>query len=184
MSIYGKQDMLDALESDAPGTLRIVPNPEVGMFSTSAVDLRLGHVFTVFDKPSQGVSLHVAVDEANPEEIAGRYGKEKALAAGEYLNLNPGDFVLSSTVERIEMPLHLAARIEGRSSLARFGLSVHQTAPTIHADFRGAIRLEIANVGPFVCRLTPGIRICQLIIEELKTPATERLLSRFQDQAN
>lgn len=61
---------------------------------------------------------------------------------------------------------------------------VHQTAPTVHADFRGAIRLEIANVGPFVCRLTPGIRICQLIIEELKTPATEGLLSRFQDQAN
>ena len=82
------------------------------------------------------------------------------------------------------MPLHLAARIEGRSSLARFGLSVHQTAPTIHADFRGAIRLEIANVGPFVCRLTPGIRICQLIVEELKTPATEGLLSRFQDQTH
>lgn len=181
MSIYSKQDMLDALKS---GALHIAPNPEVEMFSTSAVDLRLGHGFTFFDKPSQGVSIRVVVDEANPEEIAGQYGKEKVLAGGEYLDLEPGDFVLASTMERIEMPLHLAARIEGRSSLARFGLSVHQTAPTIHADFRGAIRLEIANVGPFVCRLTPGIRICQLIIEELKTPATEGLLSRFQGQTH
>lgn len=151
MSIYGKPDMLDALES---GALRIDPNPEVEMFSTSAVDLRLGRGFTFFDEPIQGVSILVAVDEANPEEIAGRYGTEKELAAGEYLDLNPGDFVLSRTVERIEMPLHLAARVEGRSSLARFGLSVHQTASTVHADFRGAIRLEMANVGPFVCRLT------------------------------
>ncbi len=181
MSIYGKPDIVNALES---GDLLIDPNPEVEMFSTSAVDLRLANRFSVFSKPTPGASILVVVDEADPEEIVERYGTEKELAAGEYLDLNPGGFVLSSTVERIEMPLHLAARVEGRSSLARFGLSVHQTAPTVHADFRGAIRLEIANVGPFVCRLAPGIRICQLIIEELKTPATEGLLSRFQDQAN
>ena len=96
--------------------------------------------------------------------------------------MEPGAFALGSTLERVAMPLNLAARVEGKSSVARFGLSIHQSAPTVHADFRGNIRLEISNVGPFVCRLIPGTRICQLIVEELKDPSSEPLRSRFQDQ--
>ena len=49
----------------------------------------------------------------------------------------------------------LAARVEGKSSLARFGLLVHFTAPTIHAGFEGQIALEIMNLGPISIILTP-----------------------------
>ena len=177
--IYSKQNIRDALHS---GHLVIEPRPELRMSDTSAVDLRLGHRFTFFNTPTPGSQVLVAVDEANPEAVASQYGTVREVPDGEYLDLQPGGFVLASTLERVEMPLDLAARVEGKSSIARFGLSVHQTAPTIHADFRGTIRLEISNVGPYVCRLKPGIRICQLIIEELKDPATEPLQSRFQDQ--
>lgn len=58
-----------------------------------------------------------------------------------------------------------------------------QTAQTIDAGFRGNIRLEIANVGPFVCLLTPGMQIYQLVIEELKTLPENELRSRFQNQS-
>ncbi|MFZ5587871.1 MAG: dCTP deaminase [Thermodesulfobacteriota bacterium] len=64
----------------------------------------------------------------------------------------------------------LAARVEGRSSLARLGLQIHMTAPTIHAGFYGKIALEIFNAGPFPLKLKKGLAICQLIIEEIKTP--------------
>lgn len=177
--IYSKQDILDALES---GQLDIDPRPTDGMFSTSAVDLRLGDRFSVFAKPPTGAGIFVNLGEAQPEDVAARYGSLEAVASGEFLTLNPGDFVLTSTREYVIMPPHLAARVEGKSSLARFGLTIHQTAPTIHADFRGTIRLEISNVGPFVCRLTPGIPICQLVIEELKQAAREPLRSRFRGQ--
>ncbi len=177
--IYSDRNIADALES---GLLVIDPPPRRDLFDTSAVDLRLGRRFSVFEPPLAGAGVFVNIGQANPEAVAARYGTPREIPDGEYLELKPGAFVLGSTLERVAMPRHLAARVEGKSSLARFGLSIHQSAPTIHADFRGSIRLEISNVGPFVCRLTPGTRICQLIIEELKDPASEPLHSRFQEQ--
>ena len=78
-----------------------------------------------------------------------------SIPTNSYIELKPNAFALAYTVERLTLLLHLAARVEGKSSVARWGLSIYQTAPTIHAGFRGNIRLEISNVGPFVCRLAP-----------------------------
>ena len=177
--IYSGQNISDALQS---GLLVIDPLPSEEMFDTSAVDLRLGRRFSVFEKSLAGAGVFVNIGQAQPEAVAARYGVMKEVPDGGYLALEPGAFALGSTLERVAMPLNLAARVEGKSSVARFGLSIHQSAPTVHADFRGNIRLEISNVGPFVCRLIPGTRICQLIVEELKDPSSEPLRSRFQDQ--
>jgi hypothetical protein len=59
----------------------------------------------------------------------------------------------------------LAARVEGKSSLARLGLGIHVTAPTIHSGFAYPIRLEILNHGHAPIRLRSGMKICQLIFE-------------------
>ena len=87
--------------------------------------------------------------------------------------IEPPPFVLGWTIEKIKLPFssRLAARVEGKSSLARLGIGVHVTAPTIHAgfgdrlgspDYAGTpIQLEIWNVGPLPIRLTKGMRICQ-----------------------
>jgi dCTP deaminase len=89
-------------------------------------------------------------------------------------SLRYGRFVLASTHERVAFPLDppaepiLAARVEGKSSLARCGLLVHFTAPTIHAGFSGHITLEMINLGPADILLTPGMFICQLILEEVR----------------
>ena len=177
--IYSKQNIVAAL---AAGDLEIDPPPDDRMFDTSAVDLRLGNRFTTFSKANAGSGVFVTIGESEPEIVAAVHGNLTEIDQGNYLEINPGDFVLASTLERVRFPMNLAARVEGKSSIARFGLSVHQTAPTIHADFTGTIRLEIANVGPFLCRLSPGTRICQLIIEELRDPASESAPSRFQGQ--
>ena len=42
--------------------------------------------------------------------------------------LHPGEFVLGSTLENIELPDDLVARVEGKSSLGRLGLLIHSTA--------------------------------------------------------
>ena len=75
----------------------------------------------------------------------------------------------------------LAARIEGKSSRARFGLLVHFTAPTIHAGWSGRITLEIMCLGKNPLKLYPGLPICQLIIEEVAGTPTESE-SQFQGQ--
>lgn len=77
--------------------------------------------------------------------------------------LDPGKFVLADTLEWIEVPTDLVATVEGRSSYARVGLSVHQTAPWLHAGFTGFIALEIANSGVWSLEMFPGTnRICQV----------------------
>ncbi len=176
--IYSNLDIRDALAS---GKLVIDPQPTRDMFSTSAVDLLLDDKFTIY-APVEGTETSVMVGTADPEEATQRYGRTVTLRTGEYLELRPHHFALAFTQERVALPLDLAARVEGKSSLARWGVSIHQSAPTIHAGFAGQIRLEIANVGNFVCRLTPGIKICQLIIEELRTTAEVERLSQFQNQ--
>ena len=81
--------------------------------------------------------------------------------------LKQQEFILGWTAEYVDLKYdaRIAARVEGKSSLARLGVVVHMTAPTIHAGFEGQIRLEIANYGLFPIRLRPNMRICQLIFE-------------------
>ena len=130
--IYSKQNIVAALDE---GVLEIRPPPVDGMFDTSAVDLRLGSQFTTFTKSSPGSGIFVTIGESQAEQIAAQHGRVQEIAHDGYLELNPGDFVLGWTMESVRFPLHLEARVEGKSSIARFGLSVHQNAPTIHADF-------------------------------------------------
>src|SRR5947209_16899611 len=86
-------------------------------------------------------------------------------------------FVLGITLEYLELPIDhpvnktkgtcLAARTEGRSSVARCGVLVHFTAPTAHPGFDGTLTLEIINLGPTQFILRPGMPIAQLIVEEV-----------------
>jgi dCTP deaminase len=101
--------------------------------------------------------------------------------------LQPGQFVLGRTIERVSLPIvgkegNLAARVEGRSSFARCGLVIHFTAPTIHSGFDGTITLELMNSGPNSIVLSEGMKICQLIIEEVRGQPIPNT-SQFQGQS-
>ena len=72
------------------------------------------------------------------------------------------------TRESVELPQHLGARVEGKSSNARIGLFVHISSPTIHPGFHNQIVLEFYNVGPVPIRAYPGQPICQLILERVE----------------
>ncbi len=103
-------------------------------------------------------------------------------------------FLLGWTQEKIQL-LHrsrLAARVEGKSSLARLGIGVHVTAPTIHAGFGykkdeiaypgSPLQLEMWNVGPLDIRLEVGMRICQLIFELVDGTPEKGYEGRFSIQ--
>ena len=164
------------------GRLGFNPMIEPGQVTPSSVDLRLGNEFTTFPM-IPGVDTQIdSLRIENVETIIDQYGAKQTLARGESFLLRPGDFALSYTLEYIRLPPYLAARVEGRSTLARLGISIHQTAPTVHATFEGQLRLEISHNGPFPCHIYPGQRICQLVLERLGSPAENRLDSLFQQQ--
>ena len=107
----------------------------------------------------------------------------------------PANFILGWTLERIYLPhkSRLCARVEGKSSFARMGLGVHVTAPTVHAgwghnkdndqDHGARLRLEIWNVGPIPVQLVKGMRICQLIVEEVREVPSAGYSGQFNMQA-
>ena len=93
-----------------------------------------------------------------------------------------GRLLIGQTLEFITLPDHLAARIEGKSSLARVGLSVHVTAPTVKAGFEGRLVLEMNNIGPFPIVLRQGMPIAQLILEHVGLPPSEGYQGQYQGQ--
>jgi dCTP deaminase len=180
--ILSDNEIIQALNS---GKLKIDRQISVDEIAPSSLDLHLGRSFVTFPKESQ--TVYTTVDftmGGNVDPGLVQHGLLRTLRADETLTVNPGDFILAFTQESIELSNDLAARIEGRSSLARAGISVHQTAPTVHATFRGQLRLEISHNGPYRCILKPGIAVCQLILERLGTPATGTLQSHYQGQSS
>src|SRR5689334_9958714 len=87
--------------------------------------------------------------------------------------LHPGEFVLGSTLEVVTLPDDLAGRLEGKSSLGRLGLLTHSTAGFIDPGFTGHITLELSNVANLPIILHPGMKIGQLCLFALSSPAEQ-----------
>ena len=103
--------------------------------------------------------------------------------------LHPGEFVLGSTSEHIELPAHLVARLEGKSSLGRLGLVIHSTAGFVDPGWKGHLTLELSNLSNLPITLFHGMKIGQISFLELTTPATrlygsKELGSKYQGQSD
>ena len=163
----------------------------------ASVDFRLGREFLEFERTNiscihpdsaDEVSRYVSRTRVPPDDQAtleGYDGEDPDRVNDEFI-LHPGDFVLGTTIERVEIPDDLIAHVEGRSSLGRLAVVVHATAGIVDPGYRGQITLELSNLGSAPVALRPGMRISQLTFTELKTPAerpygAERG-SKYQDQ--
>jgi dCTP deaminase len=162
----------------------IDPQPAKEQYNTSALDLRLGDELLELRSLEElqqaepaGVERTLIIDLAKVRMtgLLQAYAKPFARESDGSFILPSGRFALGITREWIELPRRskIAARVEGRSTLARLGLAVHMTAPTIHAGFEGRIVLEMYNFGPYPLRLRPReFAVCQLIFERLgRTPS-------------
>lgn len=85
----------------------------------------------------------------------------------ESFRLHPGKFVLLQTAETLTLPIDIAGKFEGKSSLGRIGLMTHITAGFIDPGFHGVLTLELYNCGPLTLVLRPGIRIGQVSFTQL-----------------
>lgn len=155
-----------------PSPRRPSPGQPDCPFQTSAVDLRLSDEITEFIAGKDKLGVSINLRDGGFTTLARTLYKSRLLEDGQPYSLEPGKLILTKTLERIHLPLSdkpptLAARVEGRSSFARCGLLVHFTAPTIHAGFNGTIALEMMNLGNYPILLYNGMKICQLIVEEV-----------------
>jgi len=176
--ILSDTDILDRL---GEGDLVIEPLDDIDLqVQPASVDLRLGREFLEFQHAN--IPCIHPNSEQETEEYTDRVTVEEG---GEYI-LHPGDFVLGTTHERVEIPADLIAHVEGRSSLGRLAIVVHATAGLCDPGYEGQITLELSNLGTAPVALTPGMRISQLTFTELKTeaerPYGEERGSKYQGQ--
>jgi len=169
--------MLDAKQFE------VEPRPAADCFTPCSVDLTLGSEFKRW-KPAGGITIDPSDPAFHFGQIAGTLLEPVGLDAAGAVVISPQEFLLGITHERVSLPStsRLCARVEGRSTLARLGIGVHVTAPTIHAGWNGKITLEIAHHGTVPIRLRPGLRICQLIVEQLFGTPRVSLRTMFQNQ--
>ena len=167
------------------GAIIIDPRPLSAAYSSTSVDLTLDPVFSVFKEQTTGldIALDPGAGNFNPESLLGGLAEAKNAGPDGY-RLKPHTLVLGWTAEYVDLrkAFRLAARVEGKSSLARIGLGVHVTAPTIHAGFDGRIRLEIVNHGKHPIILRGGMKICQLIFEQTLGTPEKGYAGRFAGQ--
>lgn len=163
------QARLDRLPTDSRDPLVITPLPldsaeRSAQITSGSIDLRLGTWFAAL-LPSATAVVDLAEIEPNRGFAAGRVS-QRYIPFGSPFVLHPRAFVLAVTLEWIRLPGDLAATVEGRSSLARRGLNI-ATATSVHPHFAGCLTLELANMGEVPISISPGMRICQLVLQEV-----------------
>lgn len=160
--ILSKIDILDYL---ADGRLKIDPFAGPEAVAQVSVDLRLGRKFTTFREPPAYLSA-IHVDHSLWKSV----DLWDHVEANEF-RLKPGGFVLAQTLERVHIPGDLVGLVEGRSSWARVGISIHVTAPKIDPGFDAQITLEMFNLGKIPVDLRAEVdRPAQLMLLRVSTP--------------
>ena len=162
---------------------RIIIDPKPDLLvqlGSCSIDLRLGKKFRVFNH-----SKIALIDPQNPCATEDLMTEIEVKNADPFI-LQPGDFILATTMETITIPDNMLARLEGRSSLGRLGIVVHSTASIFDPGWHGVAVLELGNMGRIPVALYPGMRICSFTFEELSSPAdvpyTKRKSSKYKHQ--
>src|SRR4051794_1659371 len=146
----------------AEGRVRVEPFDD-SMVQPASIDLRLGSSFRVFHN-HRITAIHLADPPKHITELV-------EIDPTDSFVIHPGEFVLGSTQEHVELPDDVVARIEGKSSLGRLGLIVHATAGFVDPGFKGTLTLEITNLTRVPIILWPGKPIAQLSFMALDQPA-------------
>jgi dCTP deaminase len=197
--------LLSDREANAAMTHRvitIIKPPAAELFTSTAVDLTLDKRLVIWEPRSQPTGQRPEIRPFGPNfDVRAlmndpNWARKAVIDATHGFKFHTkGQFILAYTQQRICLPhtSRIAARVEGKSSLARLGIGVHVTAPTIHAGFgykQGVapkltaqpIQLEMFNLTGLPVTLDIGMPICQLILEEVREVPSKGYQGQFNQQ--
>ena len=137
----------------------------------ASYDITLGNAFKVIKKDK---NKFMVLDEP----IA---YKKIVIPEDEYMLIPSLSFILAVTNEIINLPDDIAAIVEGRSSVGRSGLFIHN-AGFIDNGFRGTITLELFNASPNTIAIKPGMRIGQIVFMKTDKPSEKPYNGKYQNQ--
>ena len=104
------------------------------------------------------------------------YTQPYELKQGEKLSIRPGEIILTTSLEIVQLSEEFAGLITGRSSIARLGIMVHCCQEYIKPGHGQSIPLQIINLSPYTVELDLAVPICQIIFFKLLTPASGKYI--------
>ncbi len=160
---------------------RIIIEPLVpDCIQPASVDLHLDKTLLVFNPQRYPAYIDVKRSQDHLNELV-EIDEDRAFF------LNPGEFVLASTLESITLPDDIVGRLEGKSSLGRVGLLIHSTAGYVDPGWHGHLTIELSNVAKLPITLYYKMKIGQISFLRL-TSSVDRLYglaelgSKYQGQ--
>ncbi|MBI2551186.1 dCTP deaminase [Candidatus Uhrbacteria bacterium] len=172
MPVLSRQNILDRLNNND-----IAFDPPIDRFQLQphAIDLRLGYRFLiprnwmVTERGRRAIKVSIDDLEAHRDQF-----DEVILKPGQYFELLPNEFVIGTSLEKIEMKApDLMALLFPRTSTNRRGIDLSLSG-IIDAGYKGQLILPMKNeAGDQVIRIYPGERVCQVIFETLSSPLSE-----------
>ena len=161
--ILSDRDIIKNIENEK---IKITPEPDLEVqLGSCSIDFRLGNTFRIFES-----NRYSFIDLRGKTDL-NHFMKRIEITDEDAFVMQPGEFVLAATKEKLELSNDLMARLEGRSSLGRLGLIVHSTAGVFDPGWIGIATLELGNLGRMPLKLYPGMRICSFTFEQLSSPA-------------
>ena len=145
--ILGREELLKRVKED-----KLIENFEEDDLESSGYDLRVDKFYT-----TSGDAFISKKERKMPEinEIP-----------GDVLCLKPNEYVLIETVEKVNMPADLAARVLNKSSLFRCGASTFNAL--VDPGFKGTLTFGLKNISDHEFSIERGAKIAQIVFEEVK----------------
>ena len=126
----------------------LISNYEESQINPASINLRLGNSWLVPQQCDSPIKLGQRIPYTE-------------FTCNEFV-INPGRFILATTMEYVKLPKTLSAFVDGRSSIGRAGLTV-ENAGFVDPGFHGHITLELINDSPYPIVLTAGYPVTQLV---------------------
>jgi deoxycytidine triphosphate deaminase len=150
MVVIGYDKILELIEKKM-----LIEDVDENNVQPSGVDLRVKTVYRLKNGGYIGVKNR---QTPNVDVVSDKVGDKVVL--------EPNEFVLVETMEKVNMPKDLLALILPRSSLFRCGVSLHTAV--VDPGFVGTLTFGMKNLSEHPFEIEIGSKIGQIVFEEVK----------------
>lgn len=167
---YYFKNGIDIFTSESEGDLAFDLEKQLQLGS---IDLRFRHEYKRFNINEDKNNI-LTYDMLKNHE----YTKSDELTNGQKLRINPGEIILTTTLETVQLSENFAGIITGRSSIGRLGVMVHCCAEYIKPGHGQPIPLQLVNLSPYVIELDLKVPVCQMIFFKLLTSSSGKYINK------
>lgn len=147
---------------------------EEDRLQAASYDLSMSSHISVFKKQVHTINL------ADQENVDSMYSQIELSDDG--YTVQPGEFILITVSEKITVPTNMVAHIRPRTRFTRLGVLL--SAQHCNPGYSGVLSLGLYNASPNAVILVPGVRVAQVVFEELSsTPSAEKQYQNKRDAA-